>query len=1577
MGKRKNLIRVVALAAVALVLVSTILEQMPEAAFAQQSFNGIDTVISAHGEDDPFTIVELVPDAGAAKLGYLVEGSEPFYYDAASGEYQTYTEHLAALTSASDRTSFDSSMVKTLSAITGDEDFPLSYTAYAESYAKKDGYTALALDEAETITSGTSGYSMNDVGTGQGDFSYTTSYEAVTSGGSLEQNISYYDVNADNKYYNLTFTKIDDISNYTGAAYKVSSATSYSSYDEAVAASANNVYYSEDSGTTFVKAETNESKSYYVVYFTYAENPGASDGVTYYAPSLASFDITGSATYGAVLDETTPYVNASGNGHFNSVGASYQYVGDGNGAYELTEGGTLDADVTVSYIYYKGGFTNNEIFKEYVFNQSGLLNEEGADICIEVIPMTPEEFNSYDGSMDLLYISNSSALSGGSISAYGTDNDIAALLAYDIYSRVVSEDTYLPVILDYSILEEDNTTISDTNIYKLATLLTAEELSADHASLTTNADNTFSITIAGGITAFSDSDHHYVNENIYVIPGDSGSATYISDFAYVFLNDSNEDEDVFLEDAEGIGFGDVADTIVLENLYREVENAAGTGTTYEMFDQMISKAIAVEYIISYATKRAEYENYDIQVLDIEPCLVNSDTQEEIEENIKKYLGITSDSMYTVTVTHMTSAEFISKVEDLCNYDMIYMGLYTDTINTTSDGRTVYNDADMAGLVYCSIGDYRYDQYAVGLLDTDFKNTSDHYSIYNKDGSTETQYYLNNYGEYQYVRYSGNDFTDEKVEAIENFVKSGLPVILANNFLYTASDGTTYVYDYEYDGDGNALATNGNGYIDNCSKVYELIDAIKDSSNVMTESAVASSTSMQKILFQYITIGKPVLTVTTDAKESGEAYVNADGTTVSFDFSIANFGSADTNATFNCMLYADFNADGRYSGSTELINATDFTLTLNGVKQTVKSKTDDEGNSYYYYELSPNSSGTTYHLEYTLSDDYVGVIPIKIKVSQSGNDYRYDSDEMYFYISNTTGEKLTIRVLQILPTTSTSSSYSTNVFNMGDKGVYDGTLTESSTFYQYLHNLEDYDIQIDAMYAESTYVEAYENDPTFLDNYDMLVLGFADCYVFINAGLDYNNEVLAAYQGVRDFIDSGKSVLFTHDTTSYGNNPTAWQGSWAFDMNLLLPQDVGLDRYGINTSYLLQAGLNLDKNDTSTTYFVSEYQSLKKALEEGILTEDSYTSAELFELVVAESTENSKDIAYKPNSGKTKLINSVQGRSNLTIDADANDGAAYYSAKGITGGLTATTQVEMINEGQILVYPYNILDEITANDGIMTVAATHRQYYQIDMNEDADEDGESDITVWLSLTGDGYSTTNKDARNNYYIYTKGNVTYSGVGHTNIDFSTNTSEIKLYINTMVAAYQAGAHAPTITVKDGADSDASDLNTIYVGFDSTIDDSGVVSEGTQVDSGSETVYFTVSDTNTARGGTKQISVNYYLVYGDESDLPDGVYASGSDIVNLGTDDTPVYAKELDYTTHKTSGAVQDSENLTSGATYSVEIPYDIIDEVDDSKARIWITATTSIWNANADASASASGTYTSHKEIYVQRIGLFDLD
>jgi hypothetical protein len=141
----------------------------------------------------------------------------------------------------------------------------------------------------------------------------------------------------------------------------------------------------------------------------------------------------------------------------------------------------------------------------------------------------------------------------------------------------------------------------------------------------------------------------------------------------------------------------------------------------------------------------------------------------------------------------------------------------------------------------------------------------------------------------------------------------------------------------------------------------------------------------------------------------------------------------------------------------------------------------------------------------------------------------------------------------------------------------------------------------------------------------------------------------------------------------------------------------------------------------------------------------------------------------------------------------------------------TTTVTIANEGQITNYPYKIGNTIT-------VDATHTQYFSLDL--EAADDG--DVVVWYNLsdnstTNTGYYSSRKgDGANNYYIYNKGNITYTGLGHSVKGTSTGMTddEVKLFINTMIAAYRYSASNPSIEItNEDVVVSNSDENILYV--------------------------------------------------------------------------------------------------------------------------------------------------------------------
>ncbi len=301
----------------------------------------------------------------------------------------------------------------------------------------------------------------------------------------------------------------------------------------------------------------------------------------------------------------------------------------------------------------------------------------------------------------------------------------------------------------------------------------------------------------------------------------------------------------------------------------------------------------------------------------------------------------------------------------------------------------------------------------------------------------------------------------------------------------------------------------------------------------------------------------------------------------------------------------------------------------------------------------------------------------------------------------------------------------------------------------------------------------ENMQNLLSDKQMLVIGFADAY----ENIDNSNGQVDA---ILEFVKSGKSIIFAHDTTSYINfdkdkmygkiattkygidentslynenwlwntrkNPT-----WGLSLNSILRSVVGMDRYGITSTEMIGD------------------QTVSQLLKKGVGLNSS-------EVSFGDLMSAAGDIAYTTGGDRTSSYASTQGYTNSLI-------------QGYDLGQNKTTSAVKINDGAITQYPFRMGDTIS-------VAETHGQYYQLAMEQDKDtngnSDGKNDVVVWYCLTGSIYNNSPKDVRNNYYFYSKGNVIYTGAGHSDVN---GDEEIKLFINAMVAAANVTAVDPDV--------------------------------------------------------------------------------------------------------------------------------------------------------------------------------------
>ena len=1651
--RKKIVVPITLILVVCLVVGTLVIYDSLTSVEANASFNGISNIVSSHGKESPFNIVEVVPSKqennNMASIGYLIGGQEPVNLrqklSTIIGENGSGTGSGASFRSFCMHRLFYEDYKDFVTNDANDKSKPLFWSPYNESYTKgvDDCNTPLDLAKTEPLEAGengTTGYEMvrKDGGSYKLDTEYVPAVKDGNPCGNYNQNVDYYVympaslVSKDGQetkpvrgYYGVVFKEADEhinITNYdyfnakttdglnldvTKKAYKVKSA--YAIADQhtmnSIAESDPHaaIYRIDNSdislpyeyaglAESYKKAEGDEAQAadkadsteasntadfdtytYYTLQMEYVPSDEVvNEGVTYYEvdDEKTLFFEDQSGEYGAVLDEKEPYINLNPDnsqsetremGYFNIKEGSqvYNFAGEGYGEYEIQkkENGVLDYPVNVRRIYTKGGFTNNELFRNGVFNQDGSGKSDNMSFNVQTV--TPAEMDNINWSnVDLLYISGGD---GSGSASYGNGNDIKGKTIFDVAKRVHESGFMMPAIVDYSLVKDNVDQPSNfgncTNIQRLAARLCCSnyaELAID--KIDPNQYENPGCVNWNKIKFDTRVDNHpngYVNGNIYVIPGNRykkptdndkghGAAFLLQDFNTTFLDGTGNDETGFVNQAKNQGFGEIAEYINSENKIRDTENKAGN--KYELFDKKISKAIVISYIVSYADKRQEVpQKTSLNVLDIEPGAVSDQSKNAITyDMIKKWVGTGNcPSKENVTITRVTSSEFIGRIEDLNNYDMIYMGLVCDNNNNDENGNTVYNDSDMNGLIYTNVGDVAvvdpsdYMNGHAGLLENDYTHNGTERIALDKtltplsDGNEKYTQAINTY------RYSGNDLTEKKKEQLENYVKAGYPLVLGTGIIrFPQKAGERKVNDK---------------YIDNCSVIYEFFKDVMNKENVFN---VNSENNVSAGFVNSLAVEKPriVLKQMDKVKLDGKLDNNTEFDEVKdnkliFEFTVNNDGGVDPNAQFELSLLLDINSDGKFSETQEKIAANDMKLYRDG--QLVELTRVDDQNYKYYIQAGIMN----YKLEYELPNVYVGVIPWKLKVSQATNEFRYDSKSGYFYRKNTV-EKEKIKILQI-DTERTkvvdNKTVSTSTFNMDD-----------TTFKDLLKNVDDFDVSITHVYANE-YADKYKESKDYLNNYDMIVLGFGDKYSITNTN--------KCVDGIRNYIKSGKPVLFTHDTTSFSNDFVG-RNDWGYDFNKIVRDVVGMDRYGILSNEGLQSGATLTEND-STSVLVN---GKNKAI--GTL----FTEAQDY------AKKNHTDIAYKPKSNKSVIVRQNQGFTYLNLsryqsaDTKYNN---YYCYKGLQPYSYETTSAVQVNQGQITSYPFKIPETLT-------VAATHRQYYQLDLNQDSDNDGESDIVVWYTLSDDRkygtknypyhpYDSSPKDVRNNYYIYTMGNVTYSGVGHSTVGSSED--EMKLYINTLIAAYSAGTHAPSVSVKEAPDEGARDLNNIYVTIDEAIEqeniannadnNSAIVHDPNETNP-TETVYFSIKDTNMVRGHEY---TNEYVDFcvpvdddaqnnsdGEESRLmlDNGIVLKKVDVNISAADDNSAFNSA-------------NTPALQSGIMYKAQIPLNLLPQGKNSQT-IYVVGYSKI---KTTANDNIQVTSKAYKTFNIQRVGLADLD
>lgn len=794
-------------------------------------------------------------------------------------------------------------------------------------------------------------------------------------------------------------------------------------------------------------------------------------------------------------------------------------------------------------------------------------------------------------------------------------------------------------------------------------------------------------------------------------------------------------------------------------------------------------------------------------------------------------------------------------------------------------------------------------------------------------------------------------------------------------------------------DATPVRTIDEDHIDNCTYMYEFVkEAMRK--NYVNFYAWSDITDESELFKFYL--NRPKVSLTDFAangrqrEDSGSdvRYIEAGSNgryNLQYSFVIKNEGAASANTRYQCKLYIDINSDGKFSEQEEI---SDISMTQGGG-----------------YVSSDNLyADRTYMLSREVPSGYKGLLPWKVEITQVDNKNIYTSVQGYTKLEGMEPEQ--IKVIQI-----GRDTLDVGWFDWGNEPLFDLSYeieTDGRAFHELVYGGEyegDYgletfggitdDFSIDVTFLTiPQFEEEFKNNPDYLDDFNMLILGFSDVYADFSVDTKEDGSLGGAMGAIVDFVNSGKSVLFAHDTTSFFNYPKgngrgqtaesngygypynnstadpATHGDYhfAYTLNKYLRNLVGMDRYGVLASDILRRGNALKKGDGDFEQIVNP---------------------ELWRY----------DVAYKPKSGKTETLPQVHGYTYISINgkdqehSSGNDrkvfnwwnldtteyGQAvqeivnneerksftnfytnirydqvfykgntsdYGEALNPRNGEIDNAYVTQVNKGQITEYPYQLRDNFR-------VAETHGQYYQLDYTADDDGDGESDLVVWYCLDKRGnqetiYSQSPNDVRNNYYIYNKGNITYTGMGHRANDMNNRYTleEAKLFINTIIAAYQAGVKDPYISVLKTGTQGSEELKTLYRYYDPVYDFSldDLVKGKDTYDDGQQTyekVYFTVQDINFIKG-SRTIATHVY--YGTEG---------SSETIIVDGDEIPVTRLEdRGRVFRATDGSPADAENLESGGIYYILVPRAVLQQCENGLQLYFeaqSTLTTSTTNEN----------------------------
>ena len=570
----------------------------------------------------------------------------------------------------------------------------------------------------------------------------------------------------------------------------------------------------------------------------------------------------------------------------------------------------------------------------------------------------------------------------------------------------------------------------------------------------------------------------------------------------------------------------------------------------------------------------------LKVLEIEPASVfKFDTQEKIE-TLAAAMGIAKENLVTADSTGVTrnmdgsytvpDGKYMIEVdcytpngvnglntEFIGAYDIIYIGDEKGNLNTDGSGDTVYRDSSLNGCLYTAYGDTTtVKSELMGFLSGDFAGTY-------RDGGV-TYRYLKNGG--TTARLSGNDLTEFKTEQIKKYAAAG-NIVLVGDLLY---DGKyTYATSNMRDLLGTITETPAyRGNVFKYSQAIKVIYAYNNQNPVFEKVDVTNSISASEV--------SPSLTYSDE-----EGIVN----------NVIRTGGAETKLTYHVKM-GNLQEDKNYRMK--------IILDKNGDGIFSETETLDEANEIYHNHVYTGAELEDMNITIELNDKFSGLFIWKIIIQEEDTEKVIKSETTGSVAVNS--RQRDVEVLQIVPGSlqpgktkvyditllmagqSDDGSYVTadNIRNAENiKGVYHTTsglyemtkeqvnanrdITDFEKLLWQTYQAIGYKVNITAMTTDK-FNEEYGN----INDYDMVVLGFADCF-------GYSDVNESAAQAITDYINTGKALLFSHDTVSFtslsAKEYLVWKNSawsyagdyWSPNISTRFRNLVGMNRYGVSAN----------------------------------------------------------------------------------------------------------------------------------------------------------------------------------------------------------------------------------------------------------------------------------------------------------------------------------------------------------------------------------------------------------------------------